>query len=1045
MIFTLVLARYLSERTEQEDSEAATTPVNLITVCATGTAGQNGCQYVGGDNIQRAVDAAKSGDTILLKAGTYKRTGYTPYNYTPYGESIEKKFKAFIFIPETSIRTLTLKGEGSVVLDGTNSTHTLSGIVVHGGVINIEGLKIIGMKTDEDSCFESNTNTCGLGYGISISMNAKATIRNNSFSNNIGAAIRTYQNSKTTIFNNIITSNPNDGIYLSENSNALITNNIISSNVVSGITIYQGAVHNPSVTVLNNILTNNKKNTDNSFGFGIGGYNLLTPGFKENDKFAYNLTFGNAGEGTSCGVNEFCDSLHADPKFVSATNFALQAGSPAIDAGDPNIKDLNGSRSDLGVYGGPNSCPGGDCSPELKPIILNSSFEWGDYKSWSYGAGVDTSFTQVHDCDQWGPCSDGKKYITLGRKLDGDKTKTDFSTHWIETGQNLSGRTIRVKFNAKAHSTSSDHQPPPALEGLYIQREHPVGSGWLQQIPIPKTALTASWKTYTFDLKIPASTDINTTSFRIVLKPEMNYTYNLGYYYDNIQAEVLAQAVTTTVAPPATTIPPTTTVPPTVVVTPPVTPVAQADNFSQVVLDSAGENFYYRSCNMDKSKADGVDFTKCNNFTYQDEVWTKHSVKSLKIQTGDLVISKLRSLDIDHRIGKYENYDLTRNILYYTALSQDGKTVYTRSCDILDNQDVASCTDWTFTEASKVGAPNVSTIQSIETTTYYREGAYRTLTNVLDAKTPPYIFWSIECVTYPTEPGVSTCSPWKSDDRNVSKDNYFSSNSYVFDSGTQKKMSQSYLTQFLGVIENYICNFNPNSTTPFERCERDTTTTKASTDIESLQIPVSYGSEASLEEAASTSTSVSDLDRLDLPAECRNITLNTNYDDPYPGNRIGVQTYLNTKVPFNEGVSHTLHFFIPTQLEVPTDMGSNPNPACTFAKTEAGDKYTCNLTGGALTINLKVKDNVTPGTPILVNSRVVSSGMTTDCPTYTFNVIQKPTTTPSPSITPTPATITALTCRKVQELPSKLWTGEQVKYKVVLNDLAPGPDGTVLV
>ncbi|HRP37445.1 MAG TPA: right-handed parallel beta-helix repeat-containing protein, partial [Candidatus Dojkabacteria bacterium] len=309
MIFTLVLARYLSERTEQEDSEAATTPVNLITVCATGTAGQNGCQYVGGDNIQRAVDAAKSGDTILLKAGTYKRTGYTPYNYTPYGESIEKKFKAFIFIPETSIRTLTLKGEGSVVLDGTNSTHTLSGIVVHGGVINIEGLKIIGMKTDEDSCFESNTNTCGLGYGISISMNAKATIRNNSFSNNIGAAIRTYQNSKTTIFNNIITSNPNDGIYLSENSNALITNNIISSNVVSGITIYQGAVHNPSVTVLNNILTNNKKNTDNSFGFGIGGYNLLTPGFKENDKFAYNLTFGNAGEGTSCGVNEFCDSL----------------------------------------------------------------------------------------------------------------------------------------------------------------------------------------------------------------------------------------------------------------------------------------------------------------------------------------------------------------------------------------------------------------------------------------------------------------------------------------------------------------------------------------------------------------------------------------------------------------------------------------------------------------------------------------------------------------------------------------------------------------
>ncbi|OQY71750.1 MAG: hypothetical protein B6D44_11950, partial [Ignavibacteriales bacterium UTCHB2] len=34
-------------------------------------------------------------------------------------------------------------------------------------------------------------------------------------------------------------------------------------------------------------------------------------------------------------------------------DFHLQAYSPAIDKGDPNILDLDGSRSDIGMYGGP--------------------------------------------------------------------------------------------------------------------------------------------------------------------------------------------------------------------------------------------------------------------------------------------------------------------------------------------------------------------------------------------------------------------------------------------------------------------------------------------------------------------------------------------------------------------------------------------------------------------------------------------------------------------------------------------------------------------
>ena len=34
-------------------------------------------------------------------------------------------------------------------------------------------------------------------------------------------------------------------------------------------------------------------------------------------------------------------------------DFHLQAFSPAIDKGDPSILDLDGTRSDIGMYGGP--------------------------------------------------------------------------------------------------------------------------------------------------------------------------------------------------------------------------------------------------------------------------------------------------------------------------------------------------------------------------------------------------------------------------------------------------------------------------------------------------------------------------------------------------------------------------------------------------------------------------------------------------------------------------------------------------------------------
>jgi hypothetical protein len=46
-------------------------------------------------------------------------------------------------------------------------------------------------------------------------------------------------------------------------------------------------------------------------------------------------------------------NLFANPMFVDSLDFHLQAFSPAIDAGDPSLLDADGSRSDIGPFGGP--------------------------------------------------------------------------------------------------------------------------------------------------------------------------------------------------------------------------------------------------------------------------------------------------------------------------------------------------------------------------------------------------------------------------------------------------------------------------------------------------------------------------------------------------------------------------------------------------------------------------------------------------------------------------------------------------------------------
>ena len=94
----------------------------------------------------------------------------------------------------------------------------------------------------------------------------------------------------------------------------------------------------------------------------------------------------NGPEGTICSNNFFHSANHTvtgtianydnivggDPK-LNTSSFALKPGSPLINAGpeEPQFNDHDGSRNDIGLYGGHAYDPAGTTS--VNPVVLSGT------------------------------------------------------------------------------------------------------------------------------------------------------------------------------------------------------------------------------------------------------------------------------------------------------------------------------------------------------------------------------------------------------------------------------------------------------------------------------------------------------------------------------------------------------------------------------------------------------------------------------------------------------------------------------------------------
>jgi parallel beta-helix repeat protein len=203
-----------------------------------------------------------------------------------------------------------------------------------------------------------------------------------------------------------------------------IINNTISGNTTGGIRI-DGSI---GINVFNNIIANHT----GSYGISAAGGASFTP--------AYNDVWNNATnyQGVSAGTG----SISSDPKFVDASYYYLQASSPCVNTGNPNSSyfDRDGSRNDMGLYGGPNASLTGlpyYMFPENFPMAIRASNDtlWtssfnssGTFNNnWTSISGVTPSAPAI----AWYPVSNQYTWLMVVRASNGSLWTATFNSFGI--------------------------------------------------------------------------------------------------------------------------------------------------------------------------------------------------------------------------------------------------------------------------------------------------------------------------------------------------------------------------------------------------------------------------------------------------------------------------------------------------------------------------------------------------------------------------------------------------------------------------------------
>ncbi len=188
----------------------------------------------------------------------------------------------------------------------------------------------------------------GRGAGIGITWDASALVYRN-FISEYWKGIGCFGNSSAVVMNNAVFENLGWGVIATGSSYMKVINNVIYHNGNCGFAVWDS---NASGIFENNIVADNGWKEE----WVCPCVGVWMNGVLERFPIRFNNFYNNKvnnyqGMDDLTGTN---GNISVEPKFDKST-FTLKRGSPCIEAGDTLIIDLDGTRSDMGIYGGPRA------------------------------------------------------------------------------------------------------------------------------------------------------------------------------------------------------------------------------------------------------------------------------------------------------------------------------------------------------------------------------------------------------------------------------------------------------------------------------------------------------------------------------------------------------------------------------------------------------------------------------------------------------------------------------------------------------------------
>lgn len=322
------------------------------------------------DSIQKAVDASNEGDSIIVGSGTYEETIILKRGNKLIGMSSDSTIidTRTLVTPSnfhviTSGDSSTIKGFAIIVSDRDNGTAILCNevegqIIISDNKVDNAAMGVFIVNSGADCKRNEFRNSKRGIHSLSLNNDSYTKIDKNIFYNN-ETAISTSFPENLTIRNNIIITKDeySRGMYCAIADSLSVTNNLVISEIASdGIIMGDGKGEISNNVIYGNHIDDALALTDDSENYN----NVIissSKGVRFFDGKVNNYKYNVHWDVSEPYINGTPDTTNKElyPMFMNEgeEDYKLQKYSPLIDAGNPEIKDKDGTRSDIGLYGGP--------------------------------------------------------------------------------------------------------------------------------------------------------------------------------------------------------------------------------------------------------------------------------------------------------------------------------------------------------------------------------------------------------------------------------------------------------------------------------------------------------------------------------------------------------------------------------------------------------------------------------------------------------------------------------------------------------------------